>query len=403
MKDKNYRMTIISVISITLIIIILSTIINIRYIKMYNYNENVAISNIIDNVLEKYPDVSEEELIRILNNKDLTMNKTLNKYGINLEEEAVNLANQNILKTIVIFNIGVILLYCVIVILLIKMSYKKRNNNIKEIINYLKEINNKNYCLQIDKNMEDELSILRNEIYKTAITLNEQERISRNDKENLKEYLSDISHQIKTPLTSINLMIDNLIENKNINNQEKKELLKSIRHKTNNINFLIQSLLTLSKFDANAISFHNNNENVRKILDEVVDNTGAICDLKNIIINIKGSKNVKLFCDYKWQVEALTNIVKNCIEHSKDNSKIDISYMGNDLFTKIIIKDYGEGMNNKDLKNIFKRFYKGNNSSKDSVGIGLSLAKVIIEKNNGYISVDSKINEGTTFIIKYLK
>ena len=403
MKDKNYKMTIISVISITLIIIILSTIINIRYIKMYNYNENVAISNIIDNVLEKYPDVSEEELIRILNNKDLTMNKTLNKYGINLEEEAVNLANQNILKTIVIFNIGVILLYCVIVILLIKMSYKKRNNNIKEIINYLKEINNKNYCLQIDKNMEDELSILRNEIYKTAITLNEQERISRNDKENLKEYLSDISHQIKTPLTSINLMIDNLIENKNINNQEKKELLKSIRHKTNNINFLIQSLLTLSKFDANAISFHNNNENVRKILDEVVDNTGAICDLKNIIINIKGSKNVKLFCDYKWQVEALTNIVKNCIEHSKDNSKIDISYMGNDLFTKIIIKDYGEGMNNKDLKNIFKRFYKGNNSSKDSVGIGLSLAKVIIEKNNGYISVDSKINEGTTFIIKYLK
>ena len=403
MKDKNYKMTIISVISITLIIIILSTIINIRYIKMYNYNENVAISNIIDNVLEKYPDVSEEELIRILNNKDLTMNKTLNKYGINLEEEAVNLANQNILKTIVIFNIGVILLYCVIVILLIKMSYKKRNNNIKEIINYLKEINNKNYCLQIDKNMEDELSILRNEIYKTAITLNEQERISRNDKENLKEYLSDISHQIKTPLTSINLMIDNLIENKNINNQEKKELLKSIRHKTNNINFLIQSLLTLSKFDANAISFHNNNENVRKILDEVVDNTGAICDLKNIIINIKGSKNVKLFCDYKWQVEALTNIVKNCIEHSKDNSKIDISYMGNDLFTKIIIKDYGEGMNNKDLKNIFKRFYKGNNSSKDSVGIGLSLAKVIIEKNNGYISVDSKKNEGTTFIIKYLK
>ena len=403
MKDKNYKMTIISVISITLIIIILSTIINIRYIKMYNYNENVAISNIIDNVLEKYPDVSEEELIRILNNKDLTMNKTLNKYGINLEEEAVNLANQNILKTTVIFNIGIILLYCVIVILLIKMSYKKRNNNIKEIINYLKEINNKNYCLQIDKNMEDELSILRNEIYKTAITLNEQERISRNDKENLKEYLSDISHQIKTPLTSINLMIDNLIENKNINNQEKKELLKSIRHKTNNINFLIQSLLTLSKFDANAISFHNNNENVRKILDEVVDNTGAICDLKNIIINIKGSKNVKLFCDYKWQVEALTNIVKNCIEHSKDNSKIDISYMGNDLFTKIIIKDYGEGMNNKDLKNIFKRFYKGNNSSKDSVGIGLSLAKVIIEKNNGYISVDSKINEGTTFIIKYLK
>lgn len=403
MKDKNYKMTIISVISITLIIIILSTIINIRYIKMYNYNENVAISNIIDNVLEKYPDVSEEELIRILNNKDLTMNKTLNKYGINLEEESVNLANQNILKTIVIFNIGVILLYCVIVILLIKMSYKKRNNNIKEMINYLKEINNKNYCLQIDKNMEDELSILRNEIYKTAITLNEQERTSRNDKENLKEYLSDISHQIKTPLTSINLMIDNLIENKNINNQEKKELLKSIRHKTNNINFLIQSLLTLSKFDANAISFHNNNENVRKILDEVVDNTGAICDLKNISINIKGSKNVKLFCDYKWQVEALTNIVKNCIEHSKDNSKIDISYMGNDLFTKIIIKDYGEGMNNKDLKNIFKRFYKGNNSSKDSVGIGLSLAKVIIEKNNGYISVDSKINEGTTFIIKYLK
>ena len=135
----------------------------------------------------------------------------------------------------------------------------------------------------------------------------------------------------------------------------------------------------------------------------MLENVSVLCDLKNINILVKGDKNVSLVCDAKWQIEALTNILKNCIEHSKDGEKINIYCEENDLFTKIVIEDYGIGINKEDIKHIFERFYKGSNSSSDSIGIGLSLAKVIIEKDKGYIVAESEENKGTKFIIKYLK
>ena len=198
-------------------------------------------------------------------------------------------------------------------------------------------------------------------------------------------------------------MIDTLRHQDNLSSTERRELLNNIHRKITNTNFLVHSLLKLSKFDANTIEFNRQNNTLSKILKEVLDNLSTLSDLKDIKINIKGSKDISLYCDYKWEVEALTNIIKNCIEHSNSSSKIDITYQKNDIFTKIIIQDNGCGISKKDLPHIFDRFYKAQNSSKDSIGIGLSLAKTIIEKDNGYITVDSVINKGTTFNIKYLK
>ena len=403
MKDRTFKKTIIIIILISLITLAINSLITINLLKQYNTNENIIISHIINNVKEEYPNISEEEIIKSLNSQDLNKQDILTKYGIELEDNAISVANQNITKQIIISNLITLLIFSIIIIFIIKIYQYHKARSINQLLNYLKEINNKNYTLYIDTNKEDELSLLKNELYKTAITLNEKERLSKKDKELLKDSLSDISHQIKTPLTSINLMLDNLIENDNLTPKEKENLLLSIRHKISNITFLIQSLLTLSRFDANAITYKNENVKVRKLIDEVVSNVDAICDLKNIKINIDGSKSATVNCDCKWQVEALTNILKNCLEHSNENSEIDISYLTNDLFTKIVITDHGTGMNEKDLKNIFKRFYKGENSNKDSIGIGLSLAKTIIEKNNGYITVESELNKGTTFTIKYLK
>ena len=403
MKDKTFKKTIIIIILISLITLVINSLITINLLQKYNTNENIIISHIINNVKEKYPNVQEEEIIQTLNDKDLSKDNIMTDYGIELEDNAISIANQNITRKLIISNLLTLLIFILITILIVKIYQYHKARSINQLLNYLKEINNKNYTLYIDTNKEDELSLLKNELYKTAITLNEKERLSKKDKELLKDSLSDISHQIKTPLTSINLMLDNLIENDNLSAKEKNQLLLNIRHKISNITFLIQSLLTLSRFDANAITYKNENVKVRKLLDEVVSNVDAICDLKNIKINIDGSKSATVNCDFKWQVEALTNILKNCLEHSNENSKIDISYLTNDLFTKIVITDYGTGMNEKDLKNIFKRFYKGENSNKDSIGIGLSLAKTIIEKNNGYITIESELNKGTTFTIKYLK
>lgn len=401
MKNKNFKSIIITNIILAILILTIINIINYQSIKKQEYNNNVIISKIISDVQKNYPDINDEELIKLLNSKDISVQEPLKNYGVYLSD-SYSLANKKIIKDTIIKNIIFILLYLLITIFLFSLYNKKQNKNINELTSYLKEINNQNYNLSIKSNSEDNLSILKNEIYKTAIMLNEKSLNEKKEKESLKDSLSDISHQLKTPLTSINLMIDNL-KNENLTSQQKKELIIKINHKINNINFLVQSLLKLSKFDANTITFNKKSIIIESILLEVVENLSAICDLRNITINIKGNKKDKIYCDKTWQVEAITNIVKNCIEHSEENSNIDILYSSNDIFSKIIIKDSGSGIAKEDLSHIFERFYKGKNSSKDSIGIGLALAKAIIEKDNGHIYVESTLNKGTTFTIKYFK
>lgn len=198
-------------------------------------------------------------------------------------------------------------------------------------------------------------------------------------------------------------MLDNILENKQMDIQTRDEFIKDIKREIININFLVNSLLKLSKIDVNAVNFIKSDEYIEDILNKSRKNVAVLCDLKNIEINITGDKDCKIYCDSTWQVEAITNILKNCVEHSDENSKIDITYKQNQIYSKINITDYGSGIKDKDLPYIFERFYKGENSSYDSVGIGLALAKSIIENSNGHISVESELNKGTKFEIKYFK
>ncbi len=402
MKNKDYQKTIIFFLIITIVFLAILLIINYNSLKKYEYNNNIVISKIVSAIKIKYPELDDNQIISILNEDNLKPDTTLKKYGIDLTKDSISITNQNLIKKTLKINIILLIFYVLIIISIISFFNYKENQKIKKITNYIKEINNQNYELDILSNSEEDLSLLKNEIYKTAVTLNEQANLLLNDKNTLKNSLSDISHQLKTPLTSITLMIDTIQDNK-VDEKRKKELLINIKHKIANINFLVHTLLKLSKFDANTITFNDKFYKIEDILKEVEDNLSPLIDLKNINISIKGNKKDKIFCDFKWQVEALNNIIKNCIEYSEDNAQIDISYTSNDLFSKVEIKDYGKGMDKEDVKHIFKRFCKGKNSSSDSVGIGLSLAKSIIEKDNGYITVNSKLGEGTTFTIKYLK
>lgn len=400
---NNTKLAIFSSIIISLLFLSLFIISNYHFRQQYQTTNNLLLSSLINKIKTTYPELSEIEIIEVLNNPDLAEEDLFKKYGINIQNESLSIKQQNLNNQYFLFTIISILIYSLTIILIIIIYNKKEKAKINKITNYLKELNNHQYSLAIEDNQEEDLSLLKNEIYKTAITLNEQTLLLKKDKESLKDSLSDISHQLKTPLTSINLMIDTLRHQDNLSSTERRELLNNIHRKITNTNFLVHSLLKLSKFDANTIEFNRQNNSLSKILKEVLDNLSTLSDLKDIKINIKGSKDISLYCDYKWEVEALTNIIKNCIEHSNNSSKIDITYQKNDIFTKIIIQDNGCGISKKDLPHIFDRFYKAQNSSKDSIGIGLSLAKTIIEKDNGYITVDSVINKGTTFTIKYLK
>ena len=404
MKNKiNLKRVLIA--SVIVLIIFSTSILIVNYVEYQNYTKNFnnKIELILSKIIREYPNIEKSELIELLNNEDtlLDENNILKHYGIDIKKDSAILKNEGeFVKFEILLLILLILLIINILIIIIKYS----NNNskkINEITKYIEQINRRNYKLDIEENSEDELSILKNEIYKTTVMLNEIAENETKDKKELKESLSDISHQLKTPLTSIIIMLDNILDNKEMSQEVREEFIKDIKREITNIQFLIETLLKLSKLDANSVEFINKEVEVEEIIQNSVKNVAMICDLKNIKINITGNSKEELLCDERWQIEAITNILKNAAEHSKNNSQIDIRYNQNKAYTKITIKDYGMGINEDDLKHIFERFYKGKNASKDSVGIGLALAKAIIEKNNGYITVSSKESEGTTFAIKY--
>ena len=300
-------------------------------------------------------------------------------------------------------GIALILAFGIMVLKIAIIYNKKRERKIKQINQYLTEINNGKYELKIKENGEDEITKLRNELYKTTILLKETAENSEKEKISLINSLADISHQIKTPLTSIRIMLDNLEQNPNMDDKTRGEFIKEISKQIDWISSLIISLLKLAKFDAGAMVMNDKDVNVKELINNVTSNLAIILDIKNIKIEQKIRDNIIIKADYNWQIEALTNIIKNAIEHSPENSTIYIDVENNSIFTKIRIKDQGEGIDKKDIKHIFDRFYKAKQSSEGSIGIGLSLAKTIIEKENGYIKVESEINKGTTFEIKYLK
>lgn len=401
-KIELKKMCITSCIVIIIFLITFSILIYKQY-KTYTYNFNQKIAGIIDNVLEKYPDIEKREIVEILNSSDKTNNEILREYGIELDKDSVILENNTDFQKFIIIDVSTLIVFILILSIIVFKYNHSESKKINEITKYIEEINRGNYKLNIEENTEDELSILKNELYKITIKLKEVAENSQKDKTTLKDSLSDISHQIKTPITSILIMLDNILSDENMPEDIKKDFIKDIKREIINIKFLVESILKLSKIDSNSIKFIKKEVFIKDIIKEAVKNVSMLSELKNIEIIVSGDDSIKTICDLKWQVEAITNILKNCIEHSYENRKIYINYNQNNMYTELKIEDNGTGIDAKDLPHIFERFYKGKNSSSDSVGIGLALSKSIIESNNGYIQVDSKLNKGTTFIIKYLK
>ena len=375
--------------------------------KKYEKIVNETISNFIDEIMEKYPETSEEDIIKILNdientNEQKEKMKILKKYGYTNNLSYIKKL-ENEMYSNMKFNIVVICVFGILILTIVLIYNRKKEREIKKINKYLNEINNGNYELKIEENCEDELSKLKNELYKTTVLLRETAENSEQEKINLSNSLADISHQIKTPLTSIRIMLDNIEDNPDMDRKTREEFIEDISKQIDWISSLAISLLKLAKFDAGAIKMNDQEVNVKKLINHVLSNLAILLDIKNIQIEQKIDDDTIIKADYNWQLEALTNIIKNAIEHSHDNGTIHIDVENNSVFVKIKIRDEGEGIDKKDIKHIFDRFYKAKKSSENSIGIGLSLAKTIIEQENGYIKVDSEVDRGTTFEIKYLK
>ena len=397
MKNKTIKKYILSLIILLIFNVSLIFILNRYEYKMYTKNYNDKINTIISNIKNKYPNIEESDIIEIINNEE-DSEDILSKYGIDSITK-----NDKVNNKVRIISLIIIITFDSLIILIFYLYDKNKSKKINEITKMISKINNRQFDIDINDFNEGELSILKNEISKTTIMLRQVADNSVKDKLNLKDSLGDISHQLKTPLTSITIMIDNILDNPDMNEKTRKKFLINIKREILNINFLVMSLLKLSKFDANVVKFNKESVYLKDIIIESIKNVSMIKELKNITIKVSGDDNIKLLCDFKWQVESITNILKNSIEHTSEYGTVEVNYSENKLYTRILIKDNGKGIDSDDLPHIFDRFYKGENGSDDSFGIGLSLSKTIIEKEGGSITVKSTPNIGTIFTIKYLK
>lgn len=365
----------------------------------YNREVNIYLSGLVNEIEKYYPNVHEEDIVKLLNTKNSSSSDTLKRYGfINDNTSYLKKINQvqekyNIISVSVFFAFNLTWLFMYF------CERKKRKQELIYMTDYLKKINMGLYDLEIVNNDEGELSILKNEIYKTTINLKEMYAKEYDERIKIKDNLANISHQLKTPLTSIMLMADTLIE-EDVDKDKQKDFLKDIRSLTENINFLVIAILKLSKFDANVLLFNKDLINVSFLMKKSLENIKLEKSKKNVDVNLSIDESAYFYGDFNWECEAFTNILKNAIECNEENIKIDISARNIGNFLIIEIKDNGIGIPPHDRKHIFERFYKRDNSTSNNFGIGLSLAKEIINKDGGTIRLlDAK--KGAAFKIKF--
>lgn len=275
-----------------------------------------------------------------------------------------------------------------------------RYREIEKLSTYLQKISSGDYALDVRDNREGELSILKNNIYKVTLMLAEQGELLKRDKVHLTEAISDISHQLKTPLTSMTVMTD-LLSDVKLPDEKRMEFTHNISTQLERIEWLVTSLLKLSKIDAGTVTFKRDKISVKNVIEKALDPLRIPIEIKEQNIVVTGEEGVSFVGDLNWTVEALINILKNCVEHTPEGGTIELSFTENVLYTELIIKDNGKGIAKEDLPYLFNRFFKGKNANEDSIGIGMAMAHSIVTNQNGHLDVTSEQGRGTIFRIKF--
>ena len=293
-----------------------------------------------------------------------------------------------------------IILVCLVIEFISLFFTKKRYNDISELTYKIDKILHNNDYTNFDVNKEGELAVLNSEIYKMTVRLREQTERLENEKNYLKDYLADISHQIRTPMTSINIMISRLSK-QDLTFEDRFKIIKEISKLLTRIEWLITALLKVAQLESDTVKLKKEKTNVEEVVNKALEPLKIQAEIKNIKMKLKIEKNTNYKGDYYWSVEAISNIIKNCIEHSENGGIIEIISEINPIYTEIIITDEGKGICKEDLPHLFERFYRGNNSGSEGIGIGLYLTTMIVSKQNGVITAKNRENKGAEFNIKF--
>lgn len=373
------------------------------FLRQMDEKNSEAFAVLLGNVKVKYPDIAEEEWISMLNNSNgyEEGRALLERYGI-FEGDTVLLAGEDV-KVKLFFSLNVtLLLTCIGVTIFLARYFGKHRARIRQMEEYVHKLLQGKYALDITENEEDALSDLKNELYKITVMLKENADVQKRQKSALADSLADISHQLKTPLTSVMVLLDNLSESSHMEERTRRRFLAEITRQLENINWLVAALLKLSRLDAGVVEFERQQVDVDALLFSVTEKLKPSAERRHVRIKREGEKKAVVSGDFGWLAEAVTNIVKNAIEHSYADSEVVITVKTNAVYTAIFVRDFGEGIGEEERRHIFERFYRSGYANEDSVGIGLSLAKEIIERQQGYLTVEAK-EQGALFEIKFLK
>lgn len=278
---------------------------------------------------------------------------------------------------------------------------KKRYREIEKLNDYLMRVCTGEYDLDIQDNAEGELSILKNNLYKIILLLRSQNAALQKEKLGLADSLADISHQLKTPLAAMTVMTDILKTETDPQNREK--FLETVEAQTEKMNWLIVTLLKLSKLDAGTIELEEKPVKIASAVEKAVSPFLITADLRNITLDFSAVSDFTFTGDRSWSAEAIGNIVKNCLEHTEDGGKVVFSTEETNIYDMLCIADNGCGIPETELPHIFDRFYHGESASENSVGIGLALSKSILAREHATIEAKSRVGEGTVFCIKFYK
>lgn len=400
---KSYVKSFFILFIITIVLCVGTTFSAINIIKDKVIENNQAI---IGQIISQRPEV-EEEIIDIITQGNSKENINLGKeilakynYGNNLSLTNEPIIKESMSKIFIIFLILICFVLIVSLILAI-LYFRKIYKDIKDMTDYVyNSSEGRNFDMK-NRNQEGQIGLLKTELIKMINILKEKVELLNNEKIFLNEVISDISHQLKTPMTSLIILNDLMYED--LPKETKIEFLDKIKSQLNRMEWLIKSMLKLSKVEAKVIDFEKKEVKVSELIKKSISPSLISMEIKNIELTVNGDENISYIGDINWSCEAFVNIIKNCVEHTQTNGKINISYEENPLYCEVVIKDSGEGIDKKDLPHIFKRFYKGKSSKDDSVGIGLAMAKSIIESQNGDIYVKSEKNKGSEFHIIFHK
>lgn len=403
---RRLKRIFIPVVIITLVIISMF-VLSARVLEnTYRTAVNREIANILGAVAEADPEIDTATIVRALRQPDSATaaagREILESYGY-LPSDLAAPSAKTFLSQMLGLVVGSILLFALIILGYFWYRDWAEERKVQRLVTYLQDLKDRIYDLKLEENSEDELSFLTNEIYKITVLLKESAENNQLHSRNLETALADISHQLRTPLTSLQVTIDNIYDDPEMPLSVRQDFLRGAIRQIESMSSLVMTLLNLAKFDNGSIKLYSQPVQVGELLTEVRQNLAVLSELQGVSVELTGDLDTEVSFDRRWQREALSNIIKNCIEHSQPGDNVKISVENGPLFLKITIADQGEGITEKDLHHIFERFYKAQNSSNDSVGIGLAFAKTVIEADNGQISVKSQPGVGTVFTVKYLK